>query len=436
MSLADSLLKWAQSGGSGELEFPRDARVTTAAEAVAVCDALGAYDPRSDGGDLILSPLHRLVGLFQDAEGASIQTLRRSGLPQLRRILQSWMETVSSKSTEERTPLAASDYMFLAKILALYGEKEDVALIAELARLPVVRDEYLWEVVFRTALADESLATTLCDKLCDPIPRGFLGVAYLDLANALARDGKIGVHPFNSDEGTARLKEMIGDTKPEHSSHAVSAIAAAPFLMPYAREALFTAADHHNDPLVRVESAWARERAGDLAGRALLTAFCLDPRYAQRAMMYLEELGLIEAIPVSSRTPDFLAQAEMCDWLGHPMEFGEPPDRISMFDSRELFWPPTNDRRVMWLLKYEYDKRGEREETVGIGLVGSITFAMFEDCTPDMSPEDIFGVHCCWELETNTTLGSPVCGAHLQGAPSWPSTTRASSWSRLSARRG
>ena len=40
-------------------------------------------------------------------------------------------------------------------------------------------------------------------------------------------------------------------------------------------------------------------------------------------------------------------------------------------------------------------------------MVGSITFALVGETTPDMTPEDAYGVHCCWELEVNDDPRAP-----------------------------
>ena len=102
------------------------------------------------------------------------------------------------------------------------------------------------------------------------------------------------------------------------------------------------------------------------------------------------------------------ALAEMCEWLAHPMEFGRPPTAIAQTDTRELFWPPTEDRRRLWLFRYEYPPDdGETEPSIGYGLVGSVTFALFGESTADLSPEQVYGLHCAWELEMNQDPRAP-----------------------------
>ena len=40
-------------------------------------------------------------------------------------------------------------------------------------------------------------------------------------------------------------------------------------------------------------------------------------------------------------------------------------------------------------------------------MVGSDTFALFGEDTAGLSPEDIYGLHCCWELEMNEDPRAP-----------------------------
>jgi hypothetical protein len=159
---------------------------------------------------------------------------------------------------------------------------------------------------------------------------------------------------------------------------------------------------------VQLEAAWASAYRGGTAGLTFLARACEDPNQSLMARQYLEELGHADRIPAQALEPDFDALAQMCRWLGHPNEFGEPPTEIELYDAREIHWPPTDDERRVWLFKYTYAGRGEAgADEVGLGMVGSITFALFGETTPDMAPEDAYGVHCCWELEVNDDPRAP-----------------------------
>jgi hypothetical protein len=99
--------------------------------------------------------------------------------------------------------------------------------------------------------------------------------------------------------------------------------------------------------------------------------------------------------------------AQMCNWLMHPMEFGAAPDEITQYDTRVLDWPPTNDRRRLWLFRYRYAPRDGADAAEGIGLVGSVTFALFGEVTAGLPAEDVYALHCCWELQTNGDPRAP-----------------------------
>jgi hypothetical protein len=42
-----------------------------------------------------------------------------------------------------------------------------------------------------------------------------------------------------------------------------------------------------------------------------------------------------------------------------------------------------------------------------VGLVGSVTFALLDETTAEMPAEDIYALHCCWELEMNKDPRAP-----------------------------
>ncbi len=83
------------------------------------------------------------------------------------------------------------------------------------------------------------------------------------------------------------------------------------------------------------------------------------------------------------------------------------PDAIELYDTRELYWPPTEDKRQVWLFKYTYNDDDDGEPEDGVGMVGSVTFALFDDSTSELSPEDIYGIHCCWELQMSEDSSAP-----------------------------
>ncbi len=202
-------------------------------------------------------------------------------------------------------------------------------------------------------------------------------MAYLDLSNAIARSGRLSSHPFDSDAGFAMLAAWLSDPDEERYSYGHSAAASIPFLSPERRGKVLELADRHPDRAVQLEAAWAAAACGEARGYQTLQAACADPRYASSAMEYLRELGAEDRIPLHTGSEDFQAIAEMCDWLSHPMEFGRAPADIRQVDTRELFWPPTNDRRQLWVFRYEYPPRdGEKDPDVGYRMDGSVALRL------------------------------------------------------------
>lgn len=62
----------------------------------------------------------------------------------------------------------------------------------------------------------------------------------------------------------------------------------------------------------------------------------------------------------------------------------------------------------MWLFKFTYAGRNDDgTDEVGLGMVGSITFALFGETTADMTAEDAYAIHCCWELDVNDDPRAP-----------------------------
>ena len=401
--------EWSANGGIFSEGISHDYVITTEEEANAVCRALSSGHMYAIDSSK-LPTLHRLLAFFQSVKTKEAgNVFRDRGLPLLRKVLTDALDGPRAADTEDRAAEESErTHLFLVKILAMYQQPGDASLIVKAARDPGISKGYMWSVVFDIVAERHPDAVAICEGLRDPLPDGFLGVAYLDFANALAIKQLITRHPFDSDVGIARLVAYLGDRDPELYSYAVSATASIPFVNTSARETLMVSADQHPDALVRLEAAWALTRTGSEFGRQRLARLCLDPRHSERAIRYLEELGLGAHIPSRARAPDFRAMAEMCSWLMHPNEFGRPPDQITQYDTRELNWPPTRDRRRLWLFKYRYEPQGvDGQADEGIGIVGSTTFALFGEANSDLAPEDVYGLHCCWELQIQEDPRAP-----------------------------
>ena len=139
-----------------------------------------------------------------------------------------------------------------------------------------------------------------------------------------------------------------------------------------------------------------------MAGLRVLVRFAEDVNYSMEAVAKLSELGKEEHIPTVILLDDFRARAEFAHWLRHPNELGRAPTSVDVVDHRELFWPPTADRRSLYLIKYRMLEEGGCEldhADADCGLVGSVTFCLFGTSNHQRPVEDVYAIHCVWELE-------------------------------------
>ncbi len=336
---------------------------------------------------------------FQSAPRASRRSVLGPVCAELIRVVDA---TVAARGAKAFT----DQVLFALKLLAYSGDPEGLDAVLRAARKPFATDAYLWSVVLAPFGEGHPGAERLFAELASPLPDKFMAICLLDAANEACREHGLKRHPFDSAEGGERLAKLLSSNRADQVSKAVSACAALPFLSEGRRAPLLDLARKHQDDTVRLEVAWAMAKLGDKGGLDGLVSMSLDPHSSAAAVAYLIELGRDELVPAPAREPDFRALAEMCSWLRHPMEFGEPPAKIEQIDTREIYWPPQKETRRVWLFRYEYPKgRGRSAKDVGVGMVGSITFALFDTTSAKMSPEEIYGLHCLWELEIGGEAG-------------------------------
>lgn len=375
-------------------------QIESVEDAEALIDALELYIQRPIEAPGIFTAFHQLISLFQSVTAISpFQCLVRRGIPLL------------IEAYDARLPVAdeqQNELLFAIKIFARYGPEEGLDRMVQAAYHPMLRDGYLWSVIFDQLGDLDPVIPSLVDRLSDPLPDGFACIAFLIWVNRLSREERITDHPFNSHEGIQKLRHWLRSSNKDDFSNAHSAAGALPFISEPNREQLLALAMDHPSSTVQMEAAWASARLGSESGFKFLIRLCLDRNYSTTACAYLEELNRDDLIPEAANEPNFRAMADMCDWLAHPQEFGRPPDEIEQYDTRELFWPPTNDIRQVWLFKYRYvaEEPGESDD-FGLGMYGSATFSLFDEINPDMPPEDAYALHCCWELEETDDPRAP-----------------------------
>lgn len=355
------------------------------------------------------APIQVVAAYYQSAEDEAVVDVLRSGFPELLALYDRALLACAAPPGKYE-PLT-NDLLFALKIFALWpsaGGSEALRRVIEGARDSRLRDGFLWSIILNIYGGENHPAAgAVAAQLASPLlVEGFAAIAFLDFVNTLCRRGELPTHPYANDRGTRWLEALLRDA--DNASYAHSATAALPFLGPDERAVLVPMAAAHPDPGVRMEAAWADLRSGGTAGLITLVAHCRDPHTSRRSQAYLRELGRADAIPREALERNFLAMAEMSEWLQHPTEFGRAPERLPLVDTREMYWPPTDDRRHVWLFEYVYPATDDgREADRGLGMVGSTTFALFGETTVDLAPEDAYALHCCWELDTTGDPRAP-----------------------------
>ena len=387
-----------------ELCSLQDDTVSTAEEAIVVCQTIDELLGRAfhHHDDRACTALPLLIGLFQSVVSEeAIKVLQELGLPPL---YAAFDHALSCSRLE------ADDLLLVLKIFALYSTREGVERIVRAGRLGIATNRMMWSVILEQFEAAHPQATYLIEELRTPLPTGSLGIAYLEFANRLAVAEVIVDHPFDTDDGCDQLVLWLRSVDCPQSSRAAHAVAASLQFLNKARsrDVLALALDHQC-PTVQIEAAAATVRLGNLSGRKMLVRWCRDARFMRAARKQLEALGRSAEIPDECGQSDFLATAEMCQWLSNPYEYGRPPDQIELMDSRVLYWPPTNDLRQVWLFAYAYESETEHDEDSGVGMVGSVTCALVGETTAKLPASDVYALHCCWELQANDDPRAPRC---------------------------
>lgn len=378
----------------------RDLNVNTPAEAEMICRGLEYLKAQFDTGNFsnLNENLRTLAVLFQQVKNKqAYRVLNERGIP----LLVANFNLYRNRAEEEIS--RDSHYepdIFILKIFAQYTNGEGTKALIEAIKANYKPDHYLWSVIFNIAAGNDQYQTII-RELGQNIPAQFAGIGYLDMCNRLAIDGKLSKHPFDSEPGYQLFRKLLQSQDPDEYSYAVSATAALPFInSPYQAE-LLKLASGHPDSDVRIESAWAGAKLGDDQSLQRLVELAKDYRYGNKPMLYLKELGKESMAPAETKQADFQALAELCNWLSHPNEFGSYPDAARIMDQRELYWPPTKDRRTMYIIEYTYKNHKEDgSDDIGVGMVGSTTFCLFGiDGLANYPPEKIYAIHCAWEMD-------------------------------------
>jgi hypothetical protein len=419
-TLTGILQDWMERGGNLEEAIApfQDRSIGTESDARAVCDALGMLLDRMaiEATPENTSALGSLIARMQDAVGPDArEAVTQYGRPHLRRYVRG--------ATAHPTADGDSVLRVIEALTRLFVP-EDVGLIVDAVRATHLAASRHWLDVFDVIEEMHPSRVDFVYGLSDPLPTGIPRRGLIDLANRCVIDGDLQRHPFDSETGRDVLSTWLRSHDPADFGNARSAAAALEFLSDATRSKLLPIASEHACAAVRIDAARTRVATGDNEGLRLLADLCRDPEYAWMAGRYLVELERTDVVPRSARSKDLDALTDFAEWISHPCELGRLPSEMKLMDARELYWPPTKDQRRLVLIEYDCAKPG-REPEFGVGMVGTDPWSLFGDTSPDMAPEDIYGIHCSWELmlindprvpdEYSAEIGRPILAEHNDG---------------------
>jgi hypothetical protein len=267
----------------------------------------------------------------------------------------------------------------------------------------------------------------LFPRLLDALSRPHLAALILDIANFVTRKGLVAAHP--AAPRTAELAELLGqlakrlgqiEERPDQASLDPQALRQAvdesialcislcdalalignPSTVGKLNQALTIG--HRR---VQTEAAAALARLGQQSGLDHLVRLAGDPASRTRALAYLDELGALERARPEDRTAAARAAAQLADWLGEPAQFGAPPHRVELIDTRRLYWPGYDEPVDCRLFAYEYRLR---DGTLGgVGIVGPVTYSLAADLE-DLPPDDIYAAFAGWQAEHEELQETPA----------------------------
>ncbi len=250
----------------------------------------------------------------------------------------------------------------------------------------------------------------------------------IDLAGYSLRKGKLAEHPWQMRQ--AELASLLGNVcqrlqmlerEPAKFGHDVAQVqrvlndsvsltislcdALSLIGDPQGASAVLLQAMQLSHRRIQTEAAAALVRLGVAAGQERLLALASDPAARLRAVSYAEELGCADLIDATLRDPPALAEAELASWLTSPEQFGIPPQRIELVDSRTLYWPGYEEPQACFLFRYEYDLPSG--QVSNLGIAGPATHAFTFDLTR-LPVDDAYAIFAGWQVEHEDIFEIPM----------------------------
>lgn len=400
-----SLDQWVLSGGelNETLADFSEHIPSTVAEIQAVSRTLDAlHAGYSERCELHQNELSSLAGYLSDAPDEEIRNaIIDEALPIVR-----WYITDALNGK----PYRKQEMMKVLEVLSVYQQKEDVSLIYKSILNTKLDDPVAWHKILNSFCDKHPYLEPFLQTLSKRPPSGYAGLAFLLLCNHAAETGQHSPHAYGSESGIKKLKSYLHPESKRPLEFAKASLRAAALLEPISRDSILKQAATHPDSSIAFIAKVTQASLGNHTEQQALASRCLDLNHGYEAQLKLEETGMASLIPEAAKDPEFLALAKCAHWLRHHEPFYKSPDHLELIDDRELFWLPQHTRVRLFLVKYKYEEpQGEIELVEGVTLVGGITHSLIGETNAEMDFTDIYGLHCCWELEH---LNDPVAPRH------------------------
>ena len=283
-------------------------------------------------------------------------------------------------------------------------------------------------------LATDRDSTVLFPRLLEGIEHLSTASVILDLANHVAREGKVDVHPaagrvqhlatlLGGVVGQLqRIEEQSADdaSLAQRSAQVSESIALVVALCdalaligdPSLTGKLYQAMQLRHRRL-RAEAAAALARLGDEKGIESLVELAAEPVVRSRALSYLDELGSPEAAAAEHRSAAAKAEGDLAVWLADPLQFASPPGQIELIDSHAHHWPGYEEAVDCYLFRYVYAT--EDGLYSGTAIVGPVVFTLRADLD-NLPTEDLYAIFAGWQARHESIREVDAADANEQEA--------------------
>lgn len=376
-------------------------QVTLKTEAAFICDAISNLS--IEGLDLSSfdSPAMSLIGLFERAEeppSPAYEVFANQG----QQVLVDLYDKILSAADGVESPHLLTQIL---EVLASYETAVGTDRVIAAANAGVGSKSYGWYSIFSKYTSEHPHRTRLYSAMSKSIPMDEIATALLNVANQQGMHEDSFRHPFDSPKGREQLQRWLEAKGEKEQSTAYDAAVSLAHLSNRNLDALFQLAIEHPDVDVQMEGAWAAGMQGRTDELRVLVEYCKDVRYSSRAIEYLSEIGREDLVPREANEEDFRAQAEFTQWLAHPNELGEFPERVEIVDQRDLIWPMEKESRRFYVLRFcARDPYGLEPDTEDCGVVGSMTWCFFTMKMHRRPPEDVYAIHAYFEMNQQDSI--------------------------------